>query len=76
MQVSKGDRVKVNLAPFIGSAMPSDEWIDCQVLDVEGVHVLVATEPPYRRVELWVLSTWIKAPARTHSRTSASTARV
>ncbi len=71
MQVCKGDRVKVNLAPFIGSAMPSDQWIACEVLDVDGACVLVATEPPYRRVELWVLSTWIESPTAARHRAAA-----
>lgn len=62
MAIRKGDRVNVNLAPFIGSPLPSDQWIPCEVLDSDGVHVRVASQPPYRRVELWVLASWIQAP--------------
>ena len=59
MDVQKGDRVLVNVAPFIGSVMRSSESIPCEVLDVEGLQVHVRAEPPYRGVSLWVLSSWI-----------------
>lgn len=61
MAIRPGDRVNVNLAPFIGSPLPSDQWIPCEVLQIDGVHVRVASQPPYRRVELWVLADWIQA---------------
>ena len=59
MDVQKGDRVLVNVAPFIGSVMRCDESIPCVVLDVEGIQVHVRAEPPCRSVSLWVLSSWI-----------------
>lgn len=59
MEIQKGDRVLVNVAPFIGSIMRSDESIPCEVLDVDGIQVHVRAEPPYRSVSLWILSSWI-----------------
>ena len=59
MDFQKGDRVLVNVAPFIGSIMRGDESIPCVVLDVNGLQVNVRAEPPYRGVSLWVLSSWI-----------------
>jgi hypothetical protein len=59
MDVRKGDRVLVNVAPFIGSAMRCDDSIPCEVLAVDGMRAHVRVEPPYRNVSLWVLSIWI-----------------
>jgi hypothetical protein len=59
MEIQKGDRVLVNVAPFIGSIMRSNESVPCEVLDVDGIQVHVRAEPPYRDVSLWVLSSWI-----------------
>ena len=59
MDIQRGDRVLVNVAPFIGSVMRCDESIPCEVLDVEGIQVHVRAEPPYRAASLWVLSSWI-----------------
>lgn len=59
MDVRKGDRVLVNIAPFIGSAMRCDDSIPCEVLAVDGAQTHVRVEPPYRDVSLWVLSSWI-----------------
>ncbi len=59
MEIEKGDRVLVNLAPFIGSLMRSAQSIPCEVLDADGIQVCVCAEPPYRQVSLWVLSSWI-----------------
>ncbi len=59
MEICKGDRVLVNVAPFIGSIMRSEESIPCEVLDVDGIQVHVCAEPPYRQVSLWVLSSWV-----------------
>jgi hypothetical protein len=28
-------------------------------LEVDGIHVHVRAEPPYRSVSMWVLSSWI-----------------
>jgi hypothetical protein len=59
MEIQKGDRVLVNVAPFIGSVMRCDESIPCKVLEVEGIRVHVRAEPPYREASLWILSSWI-----------------
>jgi hypothetical protein len=59
VNIQKGDHVLVNVAPFIGSILRSDESIDCEVLDVDGIQVHVRAEPPYRDVSLWILSSWI-----------------
>jgi hypothetical protein len=59
MEIQKGDRVLVNVAPFIGSIMRSNESIPCEVLDVNGIQVQVRAELPYRDVSLWILSSWI-----------------
>jgi hypothetical protein len=61
MDIQKGDRVLVNVAPFIGSAMRGNDSIPCEVLDVKGFQVHVRAEPPYRGVSLWVMSNWIDA---------------
>ena len=66
LQVKKGDRVLVNVAPFIGSMRRSDDSIPCEVLDVDGPEVQVRTEEPYRTVSLWVLASWIDG-AREHA---------
>ncbi len=60
MAIRRGDRVNVNLAPFIGSPSPSDQWIPCEVLEIDGLRVRVASQAPYRRVELWVPARWIQ----------------
>jgi hypothetical protein len=62
MEVLKGDHVLVNVAPFIGSIMRSNESIPCVVLEVDGLQALVRAEPPYRDVALWVLTDWIEGP--------------
>jgi hypothetical protein len=59
IKVKAGDRVLVNIAPFIGSMKRSDDSIPCEVLDVDGPEVQVRTEEPYRIVSLWVLASWI-----------------
>jgi hypothetical protein len=59
MALQKGDRVLVNLAPFIGLMTRSKESIPCEVLGVNNLQVHVCTEPPYRQVSLWVPSHWI-----------------
>ena len=59
MEIQKGDRVFVNVAPFIGSIMRSDESIPCEVLDVDGIQIHVRAEPPYRGVSLWILADWV-----------------
>ena len=64
MGIQKGDRVLVNVAPFIGSVMRGNESIPCEVLDVDGLQVYVRAEPPYRGVSLWVLSSWVDGRQR------------
>jgi hypothetical protein len=59
MDIQKGDHVLVNVAPFIGSIMRSEESIPCTVLDVDGIQIHVRAEPPYRAVSLWTLSSWV-----------------
>jgi hypothetical protein len=59
MDIQKGDRVLVNVAPFIGLAMRARESILCEVLDVDGLQVHVRAEPPCRAVSLWILSSWV-----------------
>lgn len=73
MDIGKGDRVLVNLAPFIGAVLPSKELIPCTVLDVDGVQTHVRTEQPYREVTMWIRSSWIdgkvkESPALASSR--------
>jgi hypothetical protein len=63
MDIHKGDRVLVNIAPFIGATLPGKSCVSCRVLEVDGVHVHVCTVPPYREVDLWVLSTWVQENA-------------
>lgn len=60
MNIEKGHRVLVNLAPFIGSARRSMQAIACEVLEVEAERVRVRAEPPYREVTLWVQARWIE----------------
>lgn len=64
MEIQTGDRVLVNVAPFIGSVMRSDESIPCEVLEIDGIQVHVRTEPPYRQVSLWTLASWIDGRLR------------
>ena len=59
MDIQTGDRVLVNVAPFIGSIMRSEESIPCTVLEVDGIQIHVRAEPPYRGVSLWILSSWV-----------------
>lgn len=59
MQVQKGDRVRVNLAPFIGSVKRNKEAIPCLVVAIDGSHVEIRTGHPYRELLLWVETTWI-----------------
>jgi hypothetical protein len=64
MDIQKGDRVLVNVAPFIGSVMRLDESIPCEVLDVDGIQVHVRAKPPYRGASLWILASWVDGPIR------------
>jgi hypothetical protein len=64
MKLRKGDRVQVNLAPFIGSAVPSSQLIPCRVIDVRTAEVQVCPEPPCRAVGLWITSRWIEGQSQ------------
>jgi hypothetical protein len=59
MNVQKGDRVLVNVAPFIASARRQRNSVSCEVLDVDGTRVRVATQSPCREVDVWVQDCWI-----------------
>lgn len=60
MDIQKGNRVLVNVAPFIGSPQPCKESIPCRVLSVKDTYVEVETELPYRQLSIWVSSGWIE----------------
>lgn len=60
MNLRKGDRVRVNLAPFIGLSTRCGESVACEVLGVDGLQVHVCTLPPCRFVSLWVTGDWIE----------------
>lgn len=61
MDIREGDRVMVNLAPFIGAKIPSKESIPCRVAAVEGGRVRVTSEYPFRSVTLWIAPAWIES---------------
>jgi len=61
VDIREGNRVMVNLAPFIGSEIPSRHSVSCRVVAVDGDHLQVATEFPYRSVTLWIPSRWIES---------------
>ena len=54
MYLETGDRVQVNLAPFIGAAARCRDSILCIVVAVDDQQVQVRTEPPCRELVLWV----------------------
>jgi len=58
--IQKENRVRVNIAPFIGSLQPSKESIPCRVLEVKDASIKVATEFPFRDLSMWVSSLWIE----------------
>ncbi len=61
MSVRQGDRVLVNIAPFIGSTIRSEQSVPCRVLGVRVDEVQVCPEPPCREVTLWVGGHWIES---------------
>ena len=63
IQIQKGDRLLVNLAPFIGSVRRSREVVPCQVVAVDGPYVEISTAYPFRELSLRVERTWIEADA-------------
>jgi hypothetical protein len=60
MIIQKGNRVLVNVAPFIGSSHRNKDSIPCRVLSVKDNSVEIATEEPYRQLSLWISSNWIE----------------
>lgn len=59
MDIHEGDRVIVNLAPFIGSSVPSKHVVTCRVITIHDETVEVATEPPYRSLKLEISRGWV-----------------
>jgi hypothetical protein len=62
MDIQMGNRVLVNIAPFIGSGHRSKTSIPCRVLSTREDSIEVATEPPYRELTMWVSPSWIEGP--------------
>jgi hypothetical protein len=60
MNIQKGNRVLVNIAPFIGSWQRSKDSIPCRVLSTKECLVEVATEEPYRELSMWISPSWIE----------------
>lgn len=61
MEYRKGERVMVNLAPFIGAQRRSKQSVPCVVNAVRADKVQVTPVHPYRSVTLWVASHWIES---------------
>jgi hypothetical protein len=59
MNIQKGNRVLVNVAPFIGSWHRSKDSIPCRVLTIKESSIEVATEHPYRELSMWISPNWI-----------------
>ena len=59
MDIQTGDRVLVNVAPFIGSARRNKDSVPCDVTGVDGTQIRVTTDFPYRKVDLWVQASWV-----------------
>ncbi len=66
MTLHKGDRVLVNVAPFIASSRRNREAVPCEVLEVSAAGVRVSTRSPYRQIELWVEERWIDEVLHRH----------
>lgn len=62
MNLQKGSRVLVNIAPFIGSWQRSKDSIPCRVLSIKETSVEIVTEPPYRVLSMWISPSWIEGP--------------
>jgi hypothetical protein len=60
MNVHEGDRVLVNVAPFIASVRRQPSSVRCHVLQVAEGRVLVSTQSPCRQFDLWVEDVWIE----------------
>ncbi len=59
MDIHKGDRVLVNVAPFIGSLRRNKQSVTCEVLAVHGDEVEICTLPPCREFTLLIERFWI-----------------
>jgi hypothetical protein len=75
MDVYEGDRVLVNLAPFIGSSLRCKVRIPCRVLAVDTTYVEVGTEHPFREVLLRVLPAWIEGKMESDQRQGGASNR-
>jgi hypothetical protein len=64
MEMHRGDRVLVNVAPFIGSNRRGRTAIPCRVTAVDGSYVEVCTEAPCREISLRVTANWIETTPR------------
>jgi hypothetical protein len=60
MDIQKGNRVLVNVAPFIGSWHRNKDSIPCRVLSVKESSIEIATEPPYRELSMWISPNWVE----------------
>ncbi|NLX55856.1 MAG: hypothetical protein GXY58_12135 [Planctomycetaceae bacterium] len=67
MNVQKGDRVLVNVAPFIASARRQRDSVPCEILEVDGTRVRVATQAPCREMDVWVQNCWIDRVLTAHN---------
>jgi hypothetical protein len=61
MDIREGNRVRVNLAPFIGARVRSKQSVSCVVTAVEEARIQVTTGYPYRSVTLWIAPRWIES---------------
>lgn len=59
MHIQKGDRVLVNVAPFIASTRRQRDSVPCEVLDVQGAQVHVVTQSPCREMDMWIPVLWV-----------------
>jgi len=70
MEVRVGDRVLVNVAPFIASVRRCQDSVPCKVVEVAGTQVRIVTKCPLREVDLWVSAQWIDGKLRPSKRLS------
>jgi len=59
MDIQVGDRVLVNVAPFIGSLRRNRQSVACEVLAVKDDEVEIRTLAPCREVSLTIERFWI-----------------
>lgn len=64
-EISPGEDVLVDVAPFIASALPNGQSIPCEVLQVERERALIQTKAPFRIFQLWVERDWIEKSPET-----------